>query len=328
MNTRWPPPRDAMPSDSRRARMIGARRLTSSARSISSSENDSSTPLPGTPALATSTSTGPASSTRRSRAARCVSSHGTTRPPTSAASGSSTSTRRALRTSCAPRRASARAITCPSPPLAPVKSAVRPPRFTQEPSQNTHGGAPTTRHRGAPTIRRWRAPLGGSREDGDGGGEAVEEVLASDGADLAGGEESRGRRSRERFVDRRGVVIGVAEQVAAPAVAREQERAGRGAAAKRPHADAEGLAEVAVGARGVAGVEADDLPGVDPGGDRNLARLGIGAHETSHQEVALDVLRLVGLEHDPHQQPTLHQREVLLRELLDRVAQLVERRLA
>ena len=55
------------PARARGASSIGARRLTVSARSISSTENEFSRPLPGSAALATSTSTSPASSSSRAR---------------------------------------------------------------------------------------------------------------------------------------------------------------------------------------------------------------------------------------------------------------------
>src|SRR3954462_334930 len=54
----------------------------------------------------------------------------------------------------------------------------------------------------------------------------------------------------------------------APAGARPP---GGAAAAERGHAHAQGLAQVAVRRVGVTGVEADDLAGVDVGGDGDLA---------------------------------------------------------
>ena len=62
-NTKWPRPRSTIPGTSARVSWIGARRFTSRARSISSGVNDSSRPLAGSPAFATSTSTSPARST-------------------------------------------------------------------------------------------------------------------------------------------------------------------------------------------------------------------------------------------------------------------------
>ena len=63
MKTMWPVPRAAIRSPISRASTIGARRLTASARSISSTENDSTGRWPDRPALATRTST-PARSLR------------------------------------------------------------------------------------------------------------------------------------------------------------------------------------------------------------------------------------------------------------------------
>ena len=89
-----PLPRATIASASPCASSIGARRLTSSARSISSIEYDVSRPLPGSAALATSTSTSPASASSRSGASGTDRSASIARPPISCASGSSTSTRR------------------------------------------------------------------------------------------------------------------------------------------------------------------------------------------------------------------------------------------
>jgi hypothetical protein len=66
MRTIWPRPRSRMPIAARRAITIGARRFTSSARSISSTLKSRSGPLDGSAAFATSTSIGPASSRQRS----------------------------------------------------------------------------------------------------------------------------------------------------------------------------------------------------------------------------------------------------------------------
>ena len=101
-----------------------------------------------------------------------------------------------------------------------------------------------------------------------------------------------------------------------------------GAAAERGHADRERFAQVAVGALGVAGVQAHDLAGVDVGGDRDLPGLRVGADEAAHEEVALEVVGLVGVDDDADEQAALDEPEVLGRELLDRLAQLLERGLA
>ena len=61
MNSSWPRPRASIDGSSACVSTIGARRLTSSARSISSTEKDSSVPDAGSAALATRMSTSPAS---------------------------------------------------------------------------------------------------------------------------------------------------------------------------------------------------------------------------------------------------------------------------
>src|SRR4051812_50115800 len=62
-------------------------------------------------------------------------------------------------------------------------------------------------------------------EHRDRGGEAVQERLVADRADLAGREEARGGCARERLVDSAGVVVVAAEQPPPAAVAREEQRA-------------------------------------------------------------------------------------------------------
>ena len=100
------------------------------------------------------------------------------------------------------------------------------------------------------------------------------------------------------------------------------------AAAEREHARAERVAQVAVGALRVARVQPHDLPRPHVGADRDLARVRVGADEPAHEEVALHVVGLVRVDDDPHQQPALDEPEVLDGEPLDRLAQLLERRLA
>src|SRR3954449_9877812 len=114
-----PAPRSAILSAITRARTIGARRLTMSARSISSTLNENTCPEAGRPAFATSTSTSPWSVARRSTAAASVRSTATDRAPVSAASGSSTSVRRPVRISRASARCRRRAMGRPRPPGAP-----------------------------------------------------------------------------------------------------------------------------------------------------------------------------------------------------------------
>ena len=112
MKTMWPLPRSSMPGSSARASCIGARRFTSSARSISSAVKlVEPSRLPGSAAFATSTSI--AAARRRALrpaagSARSATS-GSTRSPSSAASSSSTSRLRPRQRSPARRGRAARA---------------------------------------------------------------------------------------------------------------------------------------------------------------------------------------------------------------------------
>src|SRR5262245_44965912 len=112
-----------MPRAAARAMMMGARRFTSSARSICSGSKSSRGPLEGNAALATRMSMGPASSTHRATAARSLKSARITPAPSASASGRSASARRPLSTTVAPAACRARAMAAPMPPLAPVTSA-------------------------------------------------------------------------------------------------------------------------------------------------------------------------------------------------------------
>src|SRR5579875_947845 len=124
MSTTWPSRRAIIPGTSARVRATGARRLTSSMRSISSCSSSTSQPEAGSAALATSTSISPASATNRSSSDRWARSHTTARARSRRASGSSTSARRPLSTRLAPCAANASAIAPPRPPVAPVISTL------------------------------------------------------------------------------------------------------------------------------------------------------------------------------------------------------------
>ena len=201
MNTKVPAPRAAMPGASARASTTGARRLTSSVRSICASVNSSSGPLAGSAALATSTSTSPG--LPRSAARRRPGAPRSRRPvpaPRSAASGSSTSARRPVRIICAPGRE-------------------RPRDRMADPAV------------GAGDEHRFRRPCAVSREatrreHGDGGGEAMQEAASPDRADLVRRRRSQPRRPAELPLEharRRGRNP---EHRLPAAVAREHERAG------------------------------------------------------------------------------------------------------
>ena len=63
----------------------------------------------------------------------------------------------------------------------------------------------------------------GLLEQGNAGGEAVDEVLAADGADLPHGEEAGDRDRAKELANDRNVVVGLGEEPGATAVASEQE---------------------------------------------------------------------------------------------------------
>jgi tRNA dimethylallyltransferase len=72
-------------------------------------------------------------------------------------------------------------------------------------------------------------------------------------------------------------------------------------------------------------MQAHDLARMHVGGDRHLARRRVGADQPPDEEVALQVLGLVGVDDDPHQQTALDEPQVLGGQRLDRLAQLLER---
>ena len=126
MKTRWPRPRSTIAGVRMCASTIGARRLTSSARSICSTLNESSVPEAGSAALATRMSTWPASAARRSTSARLGEVDGQR--------AGAQLRRERLEHVAAPTRqdqlcAASRqrlAIACPMPPVAPVRRTVEP----------------------------------------------------------------------------------------------------------------------------------------------------------------------------------------------------------
>src|SRR5262249_37221510 len=128
-------------------------------------------------------------------------------------------------------------------------------------------------------------------EQGDGGGEAVQEVRAADRSDLARAEHAGQRGAVQGGGDDAGVVVGLAEQVGAAAVAGEQEGGGGGAAVEH-------VAEVLVGGGRVAhlvlggGADLDDVADLDGAG------VGVPAHDGADEEVAAAKVELV-LVNDP-----------------------------
>src|SRR3954447_23609287 len=126
MKTTCPRPRASIPPTRSRVRSIGATRLIATIWSSSSSVRSTYRRLSSIPALLTRMSTSPASRARRWTSSRLTRSASTTSPPSSWASARSASSLRPESTTRAPSAASARASRSPSPPAAPVTSAVRP----------------------------------------------------------------------------------------------------------------------------------------------------------------------------------------------------------
>ncbi|MEY3204953.1 MAG: hypothetical protein RLZZ21_1284, partial [Planctomycetota bacterium] len=85
----------------------------------------------------------------------------------------------------------------------------------------------------------------------------MEAVVTADRANLALGEKSGCRQRAEAFLNAGGVVVGLVEEPAAPAVAGEDERSGRGGA--RVAFRHEQLSEVIVGTRRIPHVELHGL---------------------------------------------------------------------
>ena len=196
---------------SARASATGARRLTSSIRSICSWLSSVSIPLAGSAAFATSTSTsaGRLGGEPFHLVAVAPGRSQTARPPTSEASGSSTSARRPLSDQARHRgRRSARAIACPIPPVAPVTRTV-------------------------PVIDDGRHACGVTHRPTSCGNTATvavkpcRKLRPPTGSDLAGGEETGRRSSAQLPVHDGGVVVGRAEHRTAAPVAGEQQRAGQ-----------------------------------------------------------------------------------------------------
>ena len=75
-------------------------------------------------------------------------------------------------------------------------------------------------------------------------------------------------------------------------------------------------------------MQAHDLARAHLGADGDRAGLGVRADQPAHEEVALDVVGLVAVDDDAQQQPAGDELALLLGELVDRLAQLLERGLA
>src|SRR5580700_2586310 len=131
------------------------------------------------------------------------------------------------------------------------------------------------------------AGLGRVGEQGDRGGEGVQEVLPADRAEFASAEEPGHRDVAQRGGDETGVVVGLGEQPRSAAVAGEQERPGGTAAAQHAGLALQGAAQVLIGRFGVPDVELDGLADLDLVAHRDGPRVGVGADHAADQEVAL-----------------------------------------
>src|SRR6266508_2436904 len=129
--------------------------------------------------------------------------------------------------------------------------------------------------------RRLLDRLAGFAEDRHAGGEGVEEVAAADRAELALGEEPGHGRLAGGRGDADGVVVGLAEEVAAAPVAGEQQHPPRLPAGHRRQQQLEVLVR---GGR-VADVELQRLADLDAVGDRDRAGLRVGPDQAPDQEV-------------------------------------------
>src|SRR5581483_11562283 len=148
-----------------------------------------------------------------------------------------------------------------------------------------------------PADRQERAP---SSEQREARRETVQEVPPADRSDLAGAERARRRDRTEELVDEARVVVGDAEEVTAPAVAREQQR-GTGVDTT------EHLAQVLVGGGRVPYVELHRLADRHTIADRERTRLLVRAEHVPDEEVAAGELGLVLVDDEAHVQATAEQ---------------------
>ncbi|HWN60149.1 MAG TPA: SDR family oxidoreductase, partial [Streptosporangiaceae bacterium] len=100
-------------------------------------------------------------------------------------------------------------------------------------------------------------------EQGDRGGEGVQEVLPADRAEFAGAEEPGHRDVAQGGRDQPGVVVGLGEQPRSAAVAGEQQRPGGTSAAQGGRLALQGAAQVLIGRLRVPDVELDGLADLD-----------------------------------------------------------------
>src|SRR2546428_5182319 len=155
-------------------------------------------------------------------------------------------------------------------------------------------------------------------------GEAVHEVAAADGAELASGEESGDRDVPERRPDGVDVVVRPPEERFAASVAREEQRAGD-RALRAVALVLERLAKVLARGLSVADLELDRLPHLHHVADRDRAGVAVDADEVEDDDVAAAQLGLQlgrglpDVEAAPHQElVSLARRAVELLDPFDR----------
>src|SRR5438105_665550 len=151
--------------------------------------------------------------------------------------------------------------------------------------------------------------------------EAVNEMAARDGAELARREEACHWNVTERALHRTDVVIRLAEEPLTAPIARKEKRTGYRLGALR----FEHRAEILAGRLGIADLELDGLPHLGHVADRDRARIPIDADEVADHEVAATELglelgrRLANMEAAPHQELiALGRRRVELLHALER----------
>src|SRR5262249_37462070 len=125
------------------------------------------------------------------------------------------------------------------------------------------------------------------------GGEAVQEGLAADGADLAVAEKAGERDRAELGGHAARVVVGGAEQAGAAAVAATEHGGGRPGLAQGLGGGGGPLAQVLVGGGGVAHLELERLADARVGADADGAALAVDTGEVADQVVAAAKLVLV-----------------------------------
>src|SRR5688500_18217415 len=142
-------------------------------------------------------------------------------------------------------------------------------------------------------------------EQGEAGREAVEEVAGSDRPQFTGTEAPRQGEGAEELVDDAGVVVGLAEEPLAPAVAGEQQRrVGLGGG--------EEVAQVLVGRAGVAHLELPRPPSSDVVADVDGAAAPVGSDHPPDREVAPAGLEPGIVDHAPELQPPAHELALLV----------------